>query len=54
VSKANEILAWVNEQPGVGKAFMELVQDRIEVYESLNEPVNKKLAEASKSVKKAS
>lgn len=51
VSKANEILAWVDEQPGVGEAFMELVQDRIEVYESLNEPVDKKLTEASMSIK---
>ncbi len=46
ISKANEILAWVNEQPGVGKAFIELVQDRIEVYESFNEPVDKKLGES--------
>ena len=44
ISKAREILAWVNEQPGVGKAFIELVQDRIEVYESFNEPVDKMLA----------
>jgi len=50
ISKAKEILAWVNEQPGVGKAFIELVQDRIEVYESLNEPVDKKLTESSTSI----
>ncbi len=43
ISKAKEILAWVREQPGVGSAFIELVQDRIELYESLNEPVDKKL-----------
>ncbi len=47
ISKAKEVLAWVNEQPGVGKAFIELVQDRIEVYESFNEPVDKKLTETS-------
>jgi len=51
ISKAKEILAWVNEQPGVGKAFIELVQDRIEVYESFNEPVEKKLTEASMSIR---
>ena len=51
ISKAKEILAWVNEQPGVGKAFIELVQDRIEVYESFNEPVDKKLTEASISIR---
>jgi len=47
ISKAKEILTWVNEQPGVGKAFIELPQDRIEVYESFNEPMDKKLTEAS-------
>ncbi len=36
----------MKEQPGVGRAFIELVQDRIEVYESFNEPVDRKLAEA--------
>ena len=51
IYKAKEILAWVNEQPGVGKAFIELVQDRIEVYESFNEPVDKKLTEASISIR---
>ena len=50
ISEAKEILAWVNEQPGVGKAFIELVQDRIEVYESFNERVDKKLTEASMSI----
>jgi len=50
ISKAKEILAWVNKQPGVGKAFIELVQDRIEVYESFNEPVDKKLTESSTSI----
>ncbi|TLX97677.1 MAG: AsnC family transcriptional regulator [Thaumarchaeota archaeon] len=51
ISKAKEILTWVKEQPGVGSAFVELVQDRIEVYESFNEPVEKKLAEASISIR---
>src|SRR2546428_8042347 len=51
IYKAKEILAWVNEQPGVGKAFIELVQDRIEVYDSFNEPVDKKLTEASISIR---
>jgi len=51
IFKAKEILAWVKEQPGVGRAFVELVQDRIEVYESFNEPVDKKLAEASMSIR---
>ena len=51
VSKAKEILTWVNEQPGVGRAFIELVQDRIEVYESFNEPIDKKLTEASMSIR---
>ena len=51
ISAAKEILAWVNEQPGVGKAFIELVQDRIEVYESFNEPVDRKLTEASMSIR---
>ena len=50
ISEAKEILVWVNEQPGVGKAFIELVQDRIEVYESFNERVDKKLTEASMSI----
>ena len=51
ISKAKEILTWVKEQPGVGRAFVELVQDRIEVYESFNEPVDKKLAETSISIR---
>jgi len=51
ISEAKETLAWVNEQPGVGKAFIELVQDRIEVYESFNEPVERKLTEASMSIR---
>ncbi len=50
ISKAKEILTWVKEQPGVGSAFIELVQDRIELYESFNEPVDKKLTEASISI----
>jgi len=51
LSQAKEILTWVNEQPGVGNAFIELVQDRIEVYESFNEPVDKKLTETLMSVR---
>jgi len=51
ISKAKEILAWVNEQPGVGKAFIELVQDRIEVYEFLNQPVDKRMTEATMSIR---
>jgi len=51
VSKAKEILTWVNEQPGVGSAFMELVQDRIEVYEAFNEPVDMKLTDGSTSLR---
>jgi len=47
ISKAKEILAWVKEQPGVRSAFIELVQDRIELHESFTELVDKKLAEAS-------
>lgn len=47
VSKAKEMLTWVKEQPGVGSAIIELVQDRIELYEPFNELVDKKLAEAS-------
>lgn len=50
ISKAKEILTWVKEQPCVGNAFIELVQDRIELYEPLNEPVDKKLTKASISI----
>jgi len=51
LSQAKEILTWVNEQHGVGNAFREFVQDRIEVYESFNEPVDKKLTETLMSVR---
>lgn len=47
IAEAKEILTWVKQQPGIGTAFVELVQNRIEFYESLNEPVEKKLAELS-------
>jgi DNA-binding Lrp family transcriptional regulator len=47
ISKAKEILTWVKEQPGVGMVFIELVQERIEVYESLTELVDKKLVEVA-------
>lgn len=36
VSKAREILDWVRMQSGVGGVFVELVLDRIELYESLD------------------
>lgn len=51
LSTAKEILTWVNHQPGVGRAFLELVQDRIEVYESFNEPLDRKLTEFSTSIR---
>ena len=51
LSTAKEILTWVNHQPGVGRAFIELVQDRIEVYESFNEPLDRKLTEFSTSIR---
>ena len=47
ISEAREILNWAKELPGVRTAFVELVQDRIEVYDSLRQLVNKKLAETS-------
>jgi DNA-binding Lrp family transcriptional regulator len=47
ISKAKDILTWVNALPGVRSAFIELVRDRIEAYGSFNELVEKKLAEAS-------
>jgi DNA-binding Lrp family transcriptional regulator len=47
ISKAKEILTWVRELPGVKSAFIELVQDRIEVYESFTDLVDRKLAEVS-------
>ena len=51
LSTAKEILTWVNHQPGVGRAFIELVQGRIEVYESFNEPLDRKLTEFSTSIR---
>jgi hypothetical protein len=47
ISKAKDVLTWVNALPGVRSAFIELVRDRIEVYGSFSELVDKKLAEAS-------
>jgi hypothetical protein len=47
ISKAKEILTWVRELPGVKSAFIELVQERIELYDSFTELVDKKLAELS-------
>jgi DNA-binding Lrp family transcriptional regulator len=47
ISKADEILGWVRELPGVGRAFVELVQDRIELYDSFSGPIDRKVAEAS-------
>lgn len=44
VATAREILSWVRQQPGVKNAFLELVVDRIELYESLNELLDRKLA----------
>lgn len=46
ISKAREILNWAKEQPGIRSAFVELVLDRIELYESLNELVERKIAHA--------
>lgn len=51
IAEAKEILTWVKQQSGVGTAFVELVQNRIELYEMLNEPVDKKLAEPSISIR---
>jgi hypothetical protein len=45
ISEAREILDWTKAQPGVRRAFVELVHDRIEMYESLSELVDKKLTE---------
>jgi DNA-binding Lrp family transcriptional regulator len=51
IAEANETLSWAKQQPGVQSAFLELVQDRIEFYEAMNEHVEKRLAERSASIK---
>ncbi len=45
ISKAQEILNWVKEEPGVRSARIELQQERIELYEVLNEQLEKKFAQ---------
>jgi DNA-binding Lrp family transcriptional regulator len=47
IAKAAEISSWVREQPGVGRAFVELVQDRIELYDSFDDPIDRKVREAT-------
>jgi len=45
--QAKEMLSWVKRQPGVVRAFMGLVQDRIESYETFTRLLEKKLREES-------
>ena len=45
VAEADEIIRWVREQRGVGRAELELVQDRIELYDTMHELLNRKIAQ---------
>lgn len=40
ISRASEILSWVNSQHGVRESRIDLVQDRLELYESFNQQLD--------------
>ena len=45
VSKARSVLNWVNGQPGVRYARMDLVEDRIELDTSFDEALERKISQ---------
>jgi len=45
ISQVKEILDWVRRQPGVKNAFLDLVEERVELYEAFSRQLNRKLAQ---------
>jgi DNA-binding Lrp family transcriptional regulator len=43
ISQVKTILSWVKRQPGVKYAFLDLVEERVELYEALTHQLRRKL-----------